>query len=80
MDNKQLKSLLKILRDNGVLNFKTSDIELQLSPLAILPEEKAKPQEEPDLAGFPDGILSPEQLMFYSSGGNPEDDPYRDQQ
>lgn len=26
-------------------------------------------------AGFPQGVLTPEQLMFYSSGGNPSDDP-----
>ena len=26
--------------------------------------------------GFPQGILTPEQLMFYSAGGLPEDDPF----
>lgn len=78
MDTKQLKVLLKTLRDNGVLRFKTADIELELSPEGLFPEKRVEAQNEaPEspLEGFPEGILTQEQLMFYSAGGLPENDP-----
>ncbi len=86
LDPKTLKALLKILRENGVLHFKTEEIELNLSAEAMLPNKKDVasqgqsqdeiPSDSPYL-NFPDGVLSPEQLTFYSSGGIPEEDPFR---
>ena len=56
MDNKALKVLLKILRENGVLHYKTQELELQIAPEGMLlpqPEYKDDPPE-----------LTPEQLMY----------------
>jgi hypothetical protein len=73
MDTKELKNLLKIMRSNGVLSYKTPELELHLAPeFLIVPEEVRQAQED---AGFPQDTLTNEQLMFYSSGGDPQDDP-----
>lgn len=83
MDLKQLKSLLKVLKDNGVTNYKTSEIELQLLP-EIKKEDSSSNQAQTEInsdnpySNFPDGELSQEQLMFYSAGGLPENDPEND--
>lgn len=84
MDQKQLKALLAIMRKNGVVSYKTPELELTLQPeIAFAEETQAKridqqeiPSENP-YVNFPDGELSPEQLAFYSSGGDPLDDPFR---
>ena len=86
-DIKDLKALLKVMRSNGVLHFKNADIDIQLSEQALFPvhgnsatnqevdqQQHEIPSDEP-WANFPDGILTPEQLIFYSAGGKPEDDP-----
>lgn len=83
MEIKDLKTLLKTLRSNGVMLYKTPELELQLAPEALLPQGKpdniqADPAEIPSddrWSNFPDGELTQEQLMFYSAGGRPEDDP-----
>jgi hypothetical protein len=80
MDLKQLRSIIKIMRDGGVLALKTVDIELTLSPEALLPKKSptsTQPESDTDdpWKGFPEGTLTPEQLVFYSSGGLPENDP-----
>lgn len=82
MDNKDIKALIKIMRTTGVLSLKTADIELHLSPEALQLEDKHQdsqpsPSDDPatPFANFPEGILTNDQLMFYSSGGSPEDDP-----
>lgn len=68
------------MRDNGVQHLKSADLELTLAHEALLPTKtpisthNEVPSENP-YAAFPDGELSPEQLMFYSSGGDPKDDP-----
>ena len=48
--------------------------------LGDVPQESTRPQAQDELptdpyANFPQGDLTPEQLMFYSSGGMPDDDP-----
>jgi len=79
MNNKDLKSLLKIMRLNGVLVYKTQELELQLSPLSLLVDEKPTSttivQDTTDnpYANFPTGMLSDQELMFYSAGGDPSD-------
>lgn len=73
-----LQKLLKLLRKQGVVDFKMGEIELKLGDLPF-DKTVSQSQEETDAdnpyAGFPEGVLTPEQLMFYSSGGHPDDDP-----
>lgn len=75
---KDLERLLKLLRKQGVSDFKHGDLELKLGDLPLEPGTAQVHNEIPSdnpFANFPDGLLTPEQLMFYSSGGLPEDDP-----
>jgi hypothetical protein len=70
---KRLKSLLTILRANGVLRYKRGDIEIELAPAAM----KLEADESPDIsqdrsdpyAAFPTGVLSNEELAYWSAGG-----------
>jgi len=82
MDLKQLKALLKLMRNEGVLSLKTADVDIQLSPEALLPnktpantQNQTETESDNPYVNFPDGVLTPEQLMFYSAGGLPENDP-----
>lgn len=74
---KDLEKLLKLLRKQGVEDFKMGDISLKLGDL---PSETSRqvqeeiPSDNP-FVNFPDGMLTPEQLVFYSAGGHPDDDP-----
>jgi hypothetical protein len=81
MDNKALANLLKTLRKNGVIKFKTTDLELEIShdflsqpTVTDLPSSPPNDPEDP-WKDFPQGTLTPEQLMFYSAGGIPGNDP-----
>lgn len=75
---KDLEKLLKLCRKQGVQEIKLGAVEIKLGDL---PSEPSKYSDDPEataanpLAGFPDGMLTPEQLMFYSAGGSPDDDP-----
>lgn len=51
-------------------------IKFKLGDLPIEPGSVEAIEKASQLDGFPDGILSQEQLMFYSAGGLPENDPY----
>lgn len=78
-DLKDLKALLKLCRSQGVLEIKLGSVELKLGDLPIenhshVYDQDEVPSDNP-YANFPSGILTPEQLMFYSSGGAPEEDP-----
>jgi hypothetical protein len=80
VDLKELKAIVKIMRNEGVLSLKTADIDLQLSPEALFPVKKAVEAVSEEAAAdpyadFPAGMLTPEQLAFYSAGGDPSDDP-----
>ena len=76
-DLKDLQKLLKICRSQGVTEIKLGEIEFKLGDL---PSEESKSIYEEEIKdpyeNFPQGDLTPEQLIFYSSGGRPEDDPY----
>jgi hypothetical protein len=81
MDHKTLKSLLKILREAGVAQYTTPELSLTIAPDFLGDTHKAihkypYPAEEAKdpYANFPDKILSPEELMYYSSGGLPPED------
>jgi len=73
---KDLEKLLKLCRKQGVTDIKLGSVELKLGDL---PPDSGKQADFEDpsnpYANFPTGELSPQQLMFYSSGGLPENDP-----
>jgi hypothetical protein len=71
---KDLERLLKICRKQGVTEIKLKDVEFKLGDLPMERGSNEVEIEDP-LTGFPEGELTPEQLMFYSSGGLPADDP-----
>lgn len=76
-DLKELEKLLKLCRKQGVTEIKLGDIALTLGDLPTeKPEASIEEAESTDpYANFPTGTLTPEQLIFYSSGGIPENDP-----
>ncbi len=75
-DFKDLEKFLKILRKQGITKATMGDLTVELGEL---PQEHVSYQDSPEstdpYANFPQGDLTPSQLMFYSSGGAPEDDP-----
>lgn len=79
-----LNKLLAVLRDNGVLRFKMDGLELEIAPIGLRVEapevagQDMSPAPEDKWSQFPVGELTPEQLQFYSAGGSPEEDPFRE--
>ncbi len=71
---KDLEKLLKVLRKQGVYEFEHNGTRLKLGDLPADRAESIDTISDP-YAGFPAGELTPEQLMFYSAGGLPQDDP-----
>jgi len=78
---KDLEKLLKLCRRQGVTEINLGTVSLKLGELPVEIDRNAKNIIEDvnadPYANFPQGELTPEQLMFYSSGGMPEDDPHR---
>lgn len=78
IDNlKDLEKLLKLCRKQGVTDIKLGSVELKLGDLPTERTEASTnvvPTANP-FANFPDRILTEEELLFYSSGGTPEDAP-----
>lgn len=77
-DLKDLKNLLKLCRAQGITDFKMNGIEIKFGDLPSNSKDISNGEITEPLnpyANFPTGDLTPEQLMFYSSGGVPEDDP-----
>lgn len=78
-DLKDLKALFKLCRAQGITAFKMNGIEITFGELPK--DQQASYNQEVDqnpaspYANFPQGELTPEQLMFYSAGGVPENDP-----
>lgn len=76
MDAKELKKLVKTMRENGVLKLKTAGIELELAPESLFPK-KGKPSE-PDTTPLGDikmpKPLSEMDILTWSSRvpGEPE--------
>lgn len=80
-DLKDLEKVIDLCRKKGVDAITLGDIRLELG---AAPEKKPrgraakeKPEHDPinPYANFPDGTLTPEQLIHYSSGGTTDDDP-----
>jgi hypothetical protein len=61
LELKDLKDLLKLLRAQGVLRFKTPDLELELSEFAPQQKEKKQSME------LDEKELTDEELIFYSA-------------
>lgn len=78
-DLKDLQKLLKLCRAQGITDFKMNGLEIKFGDLPITQRALSDMPSDEDATNpygnFPQGELTPEQLMFYSSGGKPEDDP-----
>jgi hypothetical protein len=82
-DIKELKALLKLCRSQGVTEITLGAVSFKLGDLPEVQsvnQSHAQEEVKDPLAGFPDGILTPEQLMYYSSGGLPSEDPENQQE
>ncbi len=66
----ELKKLLKLLREQGVETFTIGDMSFKLGDLPAEPSEYVEESQDP-YANFPTGDLSPEQLIYYATGGEP---------
>ena len=76
---KDLEKLLKICRKQGVTEIDLGTVKFKLGDLPVEQSQSIVPEEvDPTnpYANFPQGELTPEQLMFYSAGGDPADDPH----
>jgi hypothetical protein len=73
-DLHDLKKLLVVLRKNGVLEMELGTLKLKMGELPSV-SSVSESQDESIPSNFPLGELTPEQLMFYSAGGHPDDDP-----
>lgn len=82
-DLKELAKFIDLCRRKGVSSIAIGELKMDLRPEAPESPYKRKKQtlephtddESNPYRNFPDGILSNEQLLFYSAGGAPEDDP-----
>jgi len=75
---KDLQALLKLLRKQGVTEMTFGDLSLKLGDLPRDDDRASTSDNDSSdpLSGFPTGDLTPEQLIYYSAGGLPENDPY----
>lgn len=75
---KELEKLFKLCRKQGISKFSIGEISFDVGDLPQV-SGKQEPLDETDdanpYANFPAGDLTQEQIMFYSAGGLPEDDP-----
>lgn len=74
---KDLERFFKLCRKQGVTK---ADLSNQAYEFGEMPIERSSNSIQTDeiddpYKNFPTGNLTPEQLMFYSSGGLPENDP-----
>ena len=72
---KDLEKLLKLCRKQGVTEIKLGSVEFKLGSLPIEQVQVLENNPADPYANMPQGILTEDQLAFYSSGGLPEDDP-----
>lgn len=72
---KDLEKLLKLCRKMGVNKIELGTVKLELGDLPLESGAQSQAVIDDPYLGFPTGELTPEQLMFYSSGGLPQDDP-----
>ncbi len=80
-DLKQLGQVIDLCRKKGVDTITIGTLTLKLGPeperkRKAPASERAEPDVEDPYQNFPGGILTPEQLMFYSAGGMPGEEPW----
>ena len=83
-DVKDLAKVIDLCQKKGVKVFQMGELRLELGEPPVKQSaprfQESVPQNETDpedpWANFPNGVLSPEQLMFYSAGGKPGDEPW----
>lgn len=75
-DLKDLKALFKLCRIQGVTEIKLNGVEIKFGDMPVPRGTEDQIIEQQDrFSNFPQGELTPDQLIFYSAGGLPEDDP-----
>lgn len=75
MDAGEIKKLVKMMRENGVLKFKTADVELELSPMSLFPTKDKKEE----LAQGP--VKTPQQSAIESLGWSaPGAEPFTEEE
>lgn len=74
---KDLEKLLKLCRKQGVTEITTTDVSFKLGEIPTKTLVHEVEDQEEQYLNFPDGPLTNEELTFFASGGNPEDNPYR---
>lgn len=72
---KDLERFFKLCRKQGVTKADLSTMAFEFGDLPPEAGAVADIAAVDPYSNFPQGELSPEQLMFYSSGGLPENDP-----
>ena len=78
-DLKDFQKLLKLCRAQGVSSVNLNGLEVKFGDLPISSSHSGVVDEEIILNpydGFPQNILSPEQLSHYARGGTVDDDPF----
>lgn len=74
---KDLEAVIDLCRKKGVSEFSVGGVSFKLGaePEKKPRKSKSAPQEPTDrFENFPDRILTPEELIYYSAGGMPPQD------
>jgi hypothetical protein len=70
-----LRKLMRALREHGVFEFEHNGTKLKLGELPQVLSQASQDEPLNPYANFPKGELTEEQLLYYSAGGLPENDP-----
>lgn len=75
---KELRALLKLCREQGVTEIDLGSVKLKLGALPYeAPKDVVNLSDDvtkDKYANFPEGMLSNEQLAYYSAGGLPDEE------
>jgi hypothetical protein len=79
-DLKDLQKLFKLCRAQGVIDIKVNGLEIKFGDLPTVQGALQSASEEEVILnpydGFPQDILSNDQLSHYAQGGTVENDPF----
>lgn len=67
VDLKELKRLIKYLRKEGIVEFKSGDLEFKITPLS--PKISKKKTLDPIESAIDSDYPTHEEMLFYSAGG-----------
>ena len=83
MTSKELKALVKFMRAQGILHYKSGDTELTLSPMALNPKEPKKVRTGiKDVPSDPIGTFkgyTDEEILMWSAPDSGANDPESDE-